>query len=260
MRPDERDDAPVGQAGRRPHGRQHRSPDRPGIGERRQHRGVQPQPRDQLIVPVPGPRIDQSGRRRVGALGDDDTGQPVPEQVGQRQHPPHDRERRRDASRLELVDRVDRHELEAGARVEVCLRDPRVDPVHRRHVSRVAVMDRVADQDTCLVEHADVHAPRVDADAPQVGRDARRAPEPGQDLVVQPQRIPVQPVVELDRLVREAVDLLQRHPPARDPADDHAAARGAEVDRRDGALVHRPASSLTGHRGPDGTPRPPSAR
>ena len=63
--------------------------------------------------------VEERRRRGVRDLRDADARQPVAEQVGDEQHRPRGLERRRAARRRELVDGVEREELEAGPRVEV---------------------------------------------------------------------------------------------------------------------------------------------
>src|SRR5215213_7667490 len=65
---------------------------------------------------------------------------------------------------------------------------------------------------------------------------------PGQpflDLREYPQRVPVQPVRQPDRRVGEAVDLLQRHPPAVEAPEHDAPALGPEIDRQIGGTHPR---------------------
>ena len=114
-----------------------------------------------------------------------------------------------------------------------------MDPLGRCDIAGIAVVERVADERAGSVEPAHVDAPRVDADAPQAGRGADCSPEPVEDFVVQAQGVPMQPVRELDGLVGEPVDLVERKALRTQSADDDSAARGAEVDRCDDALVHR---------------------
>ncbi len=145
-----------------------------------------------------------------------------------------------------------------------------MDPLGGTEVARVAVVERVADERPRAIEPADIHAPRVDADARQAGCRTRRQPKPGQDLVVQAQRVPVQPVGKLDRVVREAVYLLERQAVRAEPAEDDPAARGADVDGCDDPFVHSgnvaiigrgfPAPRHPGTRSRGDTPRPPTPR
>ena len=97
---------------------------------------------------------------------------------------PHDAEGRRPAGGLQLVQGVERHDLEAVARIEGGRVDPRMDPLHRWQVARIAMVDRIADKALGGVEEPDVDTPCVDADAAQVRRRAGGVPEPREDLVV----------------------------------------------------------------------------
>ncbi len=57
----------------------------PGSDQVREDLPRQAQHRDELVVPPPGARVEQTGRRGVGDLGDLTAGQPVAEQVGHQQ-------------------------------------------------------------------------------------------------------------------------------------------------------------------------------
>ena len=62
----------------------------------------------------------------------------------------------------ELEHRVDRHELDAGAFVELPWRDPRVDVLDGAGAALVAIVDGVLDELAGTVEQPEVDAPRVD--------------------------------------------------------------------------------------------------
>jgi hypothetical protein len=85
-----------------------------------------------------------------------------------------------------------------------------VDEVGAGRVAGVAVVPRIGDEHAVAVEQPEVDAPRVDADA----RRRLRFPsgggaQPLEDLAVQPQDVPVEAVGQSDRLVGEAVDLVE---------------------------------------------------
>ena len=61
-------------------------------------------------------------------------------------------------------------DLEAVARIEGGRVDRRMDPLHRRQVARIPMVDRIADEALGSIEEADVDTPCVDADAAQVRR------------------------------------------------------------------------------------------
>ncbi len=82
------------------------------------------------------------------------------------------------AGGLQLVQGVERHGLEAVARIEGGRVDLRMDALHRRQVARIAMVDRIGDEALGGIEEADVDTPCVDADAGRSGaeRDACRSP------------------------------------------------------------------------------------
>src|SRR6185369_7559660 len=73
--------------------------------------------------------------------------------------------------RVELEERVDRHQLDAGRRVDLGGGDDREDTLEGAGRARVAIGDRLLDQAAGAVEEAVVDAPGVDADR----SDARAA-------------------------------------------------------------------------------------
>ena len=264
MRPDQRHHGPIRQAGRLADRGQQRTPDRPGIGERRQQRGIQVQHREQLLVPRPGPRIEQARRGRVRALRDDHAGQPVAEQVRHRQDASRDVERRRPPRGLELVERVERHvpggrsgrTARAAGSVRARARPPagfagrdggtgsrraprrrRAGPTSTPHVSmpmlRRSGADRAARRSPVRISWCSRRASQCRPSPSWTG--------------------------SLEKRWTSSSDT----PPVRDAAQDHAAAPGAQVDRGDdplGGLGHRGSTAVTGHRCPSDTSRPPRSR
>ena len=224
-----------------------RSEQRARPAQRREEAPVVAQRLDQVPRPLPRRRVEQPGRRGVRLLGGGLAGQPVAEQVRDEEHRPGPGERLRAGERGQLVERVERQELDAGPLVEARLAGPLVDEVGAGRVAGVAVVPRIGDEHAVAVEQPEVDAPRVDADAR--GR-LRLAPgggaQPVEDLAVQPQDVPVEAVGQPDRLVGEAVDLVETQLPRAHPADDDPAARRADIDRDDragggtGGGAHRP--------------------
>ena len=189
--------------------------------------------------------VQQRGRRGVRDLRDADAGQPVAEQVGDEQHRPRGLERRRAAGRCQLVDGVERQELEAGPRVELGARHDLVDWFHGRRRPVVAVVIRLPEQPPLLVQQPVVDAPRIDPDADRTVARPGDLAQSAEDLVVEPQDVPVEPVGQPHRVVREAADLGQLEGVRADPADHHPAARRAEIDGRDEPGGHRRKAAAT---------------
>ena len=87
-----------------------------------------------------------------------------------------------------------------------------MDEVYGVGRSGIAVVVRVRDELVAFVQERVVDAPGVHADAPQGGTAPNRVAKATQDLVMDPQYIPVDPVGECHRLVGESVNDLQREP------------------------------------------------
>jgi len=98
-----------------------------------------------------------------------------------------------------------------------------------------------------------VDSPRVDADAEQAGLGPDGLAQSFEDVAVELKGVPVQAVGGAHRLVGEPVHDLDVEPVRSDPAEDDAAAGGAEVDGRDGTagrgpgvvVVHRRKAAAT---------------
>ncbi len=108
-------------------------------------------------VPLPRAYVQQPGRRRVGALGDHLAGQPVADQVGDQQHP---LGLVGEAVGGELIDRVERQELQAVAGIQVRERHAGVDALHARGRALVPVVERHA-QHAVRPHEGVVDRPRV---------------------------------------------------------------------------------------------------
>ena len=78
----------------------------------------------------------------------------------------------------ELVERVDREDLDPGALVQLARRHPLEHRPERSGAPVVAVVDRVADEPAAPVEEPEVDGPRVDADRvdPSAATPAARSP------------------------------------------------------------------------------------
>ena len=155
----------------------HRREDLPGRDDVGQQPGGQAQRLDQLRRPAPGAGVDQAGGGGDGLLGDLAAGEPVAEQV---------RDHQRAGGVLQvglgrqLVDGVDRDDLQAVDGVEPGRVDLLVDLLDRRLAARVAVGVRVAAQRPVRVEQPVVDAPRVDREPGQLGlAPGRSAARPG---------------------------------------------------------------------------------
>ena len=205
--------------------------------------GRQAQGSDQLRRPATGAGVEQArggGDRLLGGLP---PREPVAEQVRGQQ----------EAVRVlqvglgrQLVDGVDRDDLQAVDGVEPGRLDLLVHLLDRRLAARVAVGVRVAAQPTVRVEQAVVHAPRVDRETGQHVGLAHGSSQAGEDVLVQPQHVPVDAVGQPDRAVAEPVDLGQLEGVGSDAAEHDPAAGRPEVDRGEGEIgVHRRNAAAT---------------
>ena len=133
--------------------------------------------------------------------------------------------------RQQLVQRVDRHELDAGGRVDLLARHRRAHAgLHHPHGPCVPVVDRVRQQPAARVEEPEVDAPRVDTDRGDGTIGAGTTQARG-DLAEQVQEVPVQRAGQRHRDVGEPVDVRDREAVAVERADEDPAALRAEVDR-----------------------------
>src|ERR1035437_4076326 len=201
---------------------------------------------DEIERPRPGGRIEESGCRRVRGLRVKSTRQPVAHEVGYEQKDVRRLELSRSLGSRQLVDRVDRQELGAADRVQEISRGGGIDPLDPQSRSAVAIVVWVAEEPTRGIDETVVHTPSVDPDA----RDRRCQPgdssQAFENLLVEPQDVPVQPIGEGDRFVRESMSLLELEYARADATDHHAPRRGAEIDRGDS----------TGHHGAAAEPEP----
>ena len=136
---------------------------------------------------------------------------------------------------VQLEDRVEVHELDAGRVVEGALADEVEDGlgVHGG-VAAVAVDVGQAEEAAGPVQQAVVHAPRVDADGGDLAVLRGGGAEAGADVLQQLREVPEEVSGELDGRVVEAGDDLHRELRAVVARGDDAAAAGAEVDRKVG--------------------------
>ena len=135
----------------------------------------------------------------------------------------------------ELVERVERQELQPVALEELGMRHPVVHGLHAEGRAGVAVVERVAEKAPAAQQPV-VDGPGVDADARDAGLGAERLAQPLHGRPVERQDVPVQPVGDLHRVVREARDRCRVERVGPDVPDDDPAAGRAEVDRRDRAV------------------------
>ena len=205
----------------------------------------------------PGPRADvvQPGRGGVGALGPHLAGEPVAQQVRQQQRRVAAFSSSGVPAAAELVDRVERQLLDAGAGVQLgrvdLLQHPRGDAVG----ARVTVGVRLAEQLLPRVEQPVVHGPGVDPDA--VHRTTGRGrPQPRQHLAVQAGHVPVQRPVDADGRVGEPVHLGQRERLRADLGDHHP----PEVAPRSTATTRLVAAVVAASGGVIGGTQPPRPR
>ena len=236
------------EAGRAGDGRQERPEALARLADRREEPARQAERVDQVPRPVAGRRVEQRGRRRVGPLGDALARQPGAEQVGDQQHRT---VRRRTTGRRcaaaswntvlngrcwmpgAPVERVRGHDGRAPA------------PRRARSVRRGSGTGcRAARPRSSSSPKSTAHEsiPML-AIAPPVDAPARRSPS--RTAPYSAEHVPVEPVGQLDRVVREPVDLVEPQRAVADPPDDHPAARRAEVDRGDDARAHRRNAAAT---------------
>ena len=197
-------------------------------------------------VPGAARRVEQPGRRRVRRLRLVDARQPVADEVRDHRHrrgrgqPP----RRRVGA--QLVERVERQELGARARVQPIRRHGGLELGGQAVRPAVAVVERQPDEGAGRVQQAVVDAPRVDGDAGEVARRGAGPPQAVEDRAVQARPRP-SAGRRAARPGRWGSDG-PRRAPGRRPATrphDHAPARRPEVDRGERAPAHRRNAAAT---------------
>lgn len=136
----------------------------------------------------------------------------------------------------ELEDGVERQMLQSAHAVQLLCPDLGHHLVGSPDVAAVPVVERHPEQCPVGVQESVVHGPCIDADRGD-GTAARRHPETVQHALVQGEHVPPEPVGQPDRGVGEAVRLGQHQLVGTDPAGDHPAAGGTEVDRGEHRVV-----------------------
>ena len=72
-----------------------------------------------------------------------------------------------------------------------------------------------------------------------------QSPQPDQDVLVEPEHVPVEAVGQPDRAVAEPVRLVQLQPAVADPAEHHPAAGRPQIDRGQREVGHRRNAAAT---------------
>ena len=136
-----------------------------------------------------------------------------------------------------LEERVERQELDAGHAVDALGGRELEHFVLNLVGAGVAVVIRVFEQVAGFAEQGVVAAPGVETDAGQadIGDELEALPH----FVPEPEDVPLERAVVADRLVGEPADVLEQEDAVVDPAEDGAAAFGAEVECQE-ARAHDP--------------------
>ena len=134
------------------------------------------------------------------------------------------------ARREELVDRVDRHQLDAGRGIDLFAGHDGQRVGHGGGVARVAIMIGVLEQLALGAEERVIDAPRIDGDAGQrrVAHERERVPH----LAPQGLDVPAQRPCLCQRRVREAMELVDADQSALEARQNGAAAFGSEIERK----------------------------
>jgi hypothetical protein len=139
----------------------------------------------------------------------------------------------------QLVDRVERHVLQADARVQLGLGDPFADQGATPFRARIAVVEGEFEQ-SVIADEPVVDRPAVDAEGGHPVRGGlHSAADARLDLIEQGDDVEPEPVVALPGGGGEAVHLVERDAPVGERGQHHPAARRSQVDRDDGLLRHQ---------------------
>ena len=130
--------------------------------------------------------------------------------------------------RKELIDCVERHQLDPGLGVKFFFRQDLMDVIHCRHEAGIPVAVRLPDG-LAVPEKDHVHAPGIDGEGADI--TVRRAGffQPFLQLVGECGEIPVESAVFFIRMIGETVDFLQLQFAFFHPTDDRAPAGRAQV-------------------------------
>lgn len=229
-----RGDGDDGGVRRQPGVRGHVGQECAGVGaraaQRRQQAPLDAEPAEEFLRPGRRARVEEAGGGGVGLLGADVPGEPVGEQVGDHQQRPRGRELRALAGRRQLEDRVEGQMLQPGDPVQLLRADVVPDPACDVLRPAVAVVVGDPEQGAVRVEQPVVDGPAVDADRRDAVTGPGRQAQAVQALPEQGEDVPVQSGGQSDGGVGEAVHLVEDEVVRAHPAEDDAAAGGAEVD------------------------------
>ena len=139
--------------------------------------------------------------------------------------------------RIELINGVKLHELNARGAVEFIIRHDRGAFLDKPLGALVAVMHGVLEQAAEFVDKAEINAPCVDPYAVE-GAELLRLDDALLYLVEEAQHIPIDRAADPDGVVGEAVDFIQRYLFAVKRADYGSAARRAEIYRKNSLFTH----------------------
>ncbi len=183
-----------------------------------------------LGVPVTSHDGQELSRRGVRHLGTDPTGEPVPEEVGHQEQRGGCLELGRACTRDDLVQGVERQQLDAGTSVEVGHWDLPQDELDDAVGATVPVVDRVAEESPVAIEEPEVDTPAVDAHRVELAGVPPGFSQTIEDGPVERQGVPVQHAADGYGPVPEPCQLLEMELLVAKHAEDHSAARSAEID------------------------------
>ena len=183
-----------------------------GIDEGRKNGLRQSQAIEQLDRELFSPRIVELGGASDGDFGLLDTGQPVVQQVRHEQETVCHRQRGRTGQfhGVQLVQRVELHELDAGVIEHLAARHHREQAFRDPVGARIAVMAGRIHQRPVAAQQPEIHTPRVDADTGDLEFAlAAGDGESVDDLVKQAEAIPIESGGQMDGCVRKPVEFFE---------------------------------------------------
>ena len=206
--------------------------ERSGLDHARENPRRHVQHLQQVGRPQARPRVDELRRRRVGELGGHLAGEPVVHEVGDgaERNGGVDETRRGAAGGVQLIQGVERQELDAGDGINLVGRDAFEHGLHDAVRALVTIVIGVLQEDALLADERVVAAPGIDADA--VDGRGGSALHPLLELEPDAQDIPVERSVLADRFVDEPVQLADVEHARAEPAEHGTAALGSEIERQ----------------------------
>src|SRR6266566_8510379 len=139
---------------------------------------------------------------------------------------------------VELEERIERQQLDAGALVEHLTRNAREDLLHHTICALVAIVERLAEQATIGIHQAVIDPPGIDADAVERSGTLMCFTQSCQGIVPQTQDIPEAVPMHHHRSIGKAMHLFDAERSPIEADEQHTSTTGTQVDCGHIACLH----------------------